>query len=268
VELAQFYDLGRVQQISDILSDTLGALLGAAAVLARRRIASVYVALLLVCWFASRCYPVLPPGPAIEQGPLLILSSLEPLDLFRYFAEWLAVGLMLETLFGAARSRIALPLFLIAAVLWRAFAVYAEPAEIAGGTAAALLWGVILWRIRARAKIAAALFVALIVVVALAPFHFRALPRAFGWVPFRGFLEAGADTAIRVFFEKAFQYGAMTWLLVAAGISLGLATAMGAVLVFCLRFAQVYLPARSAEITDAILLVMLAALMKLLALAD
>jgi glycopeptide antibiotics resistance protein len=268
VELAQFYDLGRVQQISDIGSNSLGALFGAvAAVAARRRVSSVFVALLLFCWFASRGYPATPPGPAMEHGPFLILSSVPPLDLFRYFAEWLAVGLMMETLFGAAPSRVALPLFLAASLLWRAFAVYAEPAEIAGGTAAALLWSAAIWRLPARAKLAAALFVALIVVVALVPFHFRTIPRAFGWVPFRGFLEAGADTAIRVFFEKVFQYGTLVWLLAGAGLSVGVAAALGATLVFCLRFIQVYLPARSAEITDAILLLMLAALMKLLALA-
>jgi hypothetical protein len=112
------------------------------------------------------------------------------------------------------------------------------------------------------------LSVALVVLLALAPFHFSAIPHAFSWAPFRSFLESPASTAIRVFFEKAFFYGGMIWLLVRAGLSIGAATACGTVLVFGLRLLQVYLPGRSAEITDAILLVMLAAMMKLISLAE
>jgi VanZ family protein len=44
--------------------------------------------------------------------------------------------------------------------------------------------------------------------------------------------------------------------------------AFGGVLVFGLRLLQVYLPGRSAEITDVILLLMLAAMMKLIALGE
>jgi hypothetical protein len=111
------------------------------------------------------------------------------------------------------------------------------------------------------------LFVALIVLLALAPFHFSAVPREFGWVPFVGFLGAPELAAIRVFFEKGFLYGGLIWLLVRAGFSIGAAAALGALLVFSLRLFQVYLPDRSAEITDAVLLLMLAATMKLIALA-
>jgi glycopeptide antibiotics resistance protein len=259
VELLQFYDMGRYQEISDICSNTVGALLGAAAAAALgRRLRSVDLALLLFCWFGSRCYPASPPAPG---------SSIPALDLFRFFTAWLVVGLMMEDLFGRTRSRVMLPLFLVAVVLLRALVVFVEPAEIAGGAAAALLWSSALWRVHARAKIAAALFVTLIVLLALAPFHFSTTARAFSWVPFRSFLAAGTETAIRVFFEKAFLYGGMVWLIVRAGFSIGSATAFGAMLVFGLRILQVYLPGRSAEITDAILLLMLAAMMKLISLA-
>ncbi len=258
VELFQFYDLGRYQELTDVCSNTFGALLGAAAAWAAgRRVSSVYLALLLACWFGSRWYPASPPVPA----------PIPALDLFRFFAAWLVLGLMLEALLGTARSRVALPLFLAASLLLRALVAYVEPLEIAGGAAATLLWTGVLWRVQARAKIAAVFSVALVVLLALAPFHFSASQHDFGWVPFRGFLAAPTDSAIRVFFEKAFYYGGMIWLLVRAGLSIGTAAAIGAVLVFALRLLQVYLPGRSAEITDAILLLMLAAMMKLIALA-
>lgn len=257
VELAQFYDAGRYQEITDVCSNSLGSLLGACAAAAvRRRVSSLYLALLLACWFGSRAYPA-PPAALIP-----------PLDLLRYFAAWLAVGLMLEALAAGSRSRVVLPIFLCVTLLVRSLAIHVEPAELAGGAAAALLWCGFLWRIEARAKVVATVFVAVVVLLALAPFHFSSVAREFNWVPFAGFLKAPPDTAIRVFFEKAFLYGGMTSLLVLAGFSIGASAAFGAALVFGLRLIQVYLPGRSAEITDVILLLMLAAMMKLIALGE
>ncbi len=257
VELAQFYDAGRFQELTDICSNSLGALLGACvATGVRRRVSSLYLALLLACWAASRVYPAAP------------VSGILALDLFRYFVAWLAVGLMMEGLAGRSRSRVGLPVFLGAVLAVRALAVHVEPAEIAGGGAAALLWSGFLWRVEVRARIVAAVFVTAVVLLALAPFHFSGVAREFSWVPFAGFLAAPPDTAIRVFFEKAFLYGSMTWLLVRAGFSVEVSAAFGGVLVFGLRLLQVYLPGRSAEITDVILLLMLAAMMKLIALGE
>lgn len=269
VELFQFYDVGRVQAISDVYCNTFGALVGsAAAAAAWRRTFSIYLTLLLFCWLGSRWYPASPALPSIRMGPVLVVSSLPALDLFRFFTAWFAVGLMLEAFYGAARSRVALPLLLAISLVLRACAAYVDAAEVLGGAAATLLWSGVLWRLRARATVAAALFVILVILLALAPFRFLAVPRAFGWLPFRSFLETSTDTAIRVFFEKAFYYGGMIWLLVRAGLPIGAVAAGGAVLVFGLRLLQVYLPGRSAEITDATLLLMLAAMMKLTSLAD
>jgi glycopeptide antibiotics resistance protein len=253
VEVVQFYDVGRVQALPDVCSNTFGAMLGAiAASAARLRVSSIYLALMLVCWFGSRCYPALPAS-----------SSIFALDLFRYFAAWLAVGLMMEGLLGGSRSRVALPLSMAASLLLRTFTAYWEPAEIVGGMAAAALWSGWLWQTRVRAKVVAILFVTLVVLLALAPFHFSGVARAFGWVPFRSFLESPPAAAARVFFEKAFLYGGMIWLMMRAGLSIGASTALGGALVFGLRLCQVYLPERSAEITDAVLLLMLAGMMKL-----
>jgi VanZ family protein len=268
VELVQFYDRGRFQELSDVYSNTMGALLGATAgAVARRRAPSAYLALILACWLGARWSPAVPLAPTVRAGSFLLVGSVLPLDLFRYFAAWLAVGLMTETLLGQRRSRIALPWLLAGSLLVRALAVEIETAELVGGAAAALLWSGLLWRLRSRTVIAAALFVALLVWVALEPFHFSNTARAFGWVPFRSFLEAPTDTAIRSFFEKAFLYGGMVWLLVRAGLSTGAATGFGATLVFCLRLIQVYLPGRSAEITDTLLFLMLATMMQLVSLA-
>ena len=256
VELFQFYDVGHVQSLSDVGSNTFGAFLGAAAgIAARLRLSSVSLALLLACWLGSRWYPA------------STTSSIPLLDLFRFFVAWLTFGWMLEALCGAPRSRFLLPMFLCVSLLARGIAVNIEPAEILGGAAAALVWCIVLWRRPERVRIAATLIVTLVVLLALAPFRFAAPTHAFGWIPFAGFLDAGRETAIRVFFEKVFFYGSMIALLVRAGFSYGAAAALGGTLVFCLRMIQVYLPGRSAEITDATVVLMLAAMMKMVSLA-
>ena len=58
--------------------------------------------------------------------------------------------------------------------------------------------------------------------------------------------------------------GCLVWLIARAGGSWAFAWASAGVLVFGLRLSQVYLPGRSAEITDVVLLLIVAAIMKLM----
>jgi VanZ family protein len=64
--------------------------------------------------------------------------------------------------------------------------------------------------------------------------------------------------------EKVFTYGSVVWLLTRTGFSWARATLSGAALVFAIRLAQVYLPGRSAEITDVIMLLIVAGIMRLM----
>jgi VanZ family protein len=253
VELVQFYDSGRFQAMSDIEANTAGALLGGLAALATKgRISSVSTALLLGCWFGSRWYPAAPPG-----------ASIFALDLLRYFVCWIAAGAMMAELTDLRLSRIGLPVLLGATLLLRAAVLYIEPAEIAGGLAATLVWGFWLSRMKSAPKIIAPMMTGLLILLALAPFRLVETPGHFGWMPFRAFLNSPTGPAIRVFFEKAFLYGGFVWLWTRAGASIAAAAACGASLELALRLFQIYLPGRSAEITDAVLLLMLAAMMQL-----
>jgi len=105
-------------------------------------------------------------------------------------------------------------------------------------------------------------FVGVVVIQAPEPFQFSSVARPFGWIPFRGFLQGSVEVNIRSFLEKAFTYGALIWLMTRAGFKLMVAAGTGGLLVLCLRLSQVFLPSRSAEITDVIMLLMLAVVMK------
>jgi hypothetical protein len=92
---------------------------------------------------------------------------------------------------------------------------------------------------------------AAIVLRELAPFEFAAKPHAFSWVPFAATFGADRMPAVLVMFRKAFDYGAMVWLLRAKGVvRAGIAVAAA---LLAMEWAQRYLPGRQAEVTDSVL---------------
>ena len=99
----------------------------------------------------------------------------------------------------------------------------------------------------------ALLFSAYIVAERLEPFQFSGYGRTFGWIPFRSFLYGSVEVNIISFLEKTFLYGALIWLLERSGLRTGVSTILVAFLLFAASWAETYLPGRSAEITDALM---------------
>ena len=113
------------------------------------------------------------------------------------------------------------------------------------------------------AGLVAVLFALHVSINALRPFQFLPEARPFGWVPFLSFLTASRESAVRAFFEKAFMYGTLVWLMARAGWTVARATMVAAGTVLALRLSQTYLPGRSAEITDTIMVLGLAGVLHL-----
>jgi VanZ family protein len=280
VEILQFYDQSRVSSLTDVYANTAGGFLGAvtAGFFGRHSRAlphapqrqHYFVILLLGCWLAYRLFPFVPTIDISQYRaalrPLLRAPHLSLQALYRHFATALAAAALLDAWFGAARSRFIAPAVLLAVLCGRIAitGLSLSRAEVLGYFAAAALWTGLLSHLRWRMPLVAALFAAMIAVDALEPFRFLAHPRPFGWVPFRGFLRGSLTVDILSFFEKVFYYGALPWLLHRSGWGLSLAAAAAAVFVTILRFCQCYLPGRSAEITDALMVLLLAGLMALL----
>jgi hypothetical protein len=189
---------------------------------------------------------------------------LPPLELYRHAVIWLAVALLLEALFGVTGSRVVLLLLLPVVLFARVLIVDAvlSPAEVAGGALATLVWCGLLWRVQSRAPVIAVLFAGVVAIDALRPFQFSAVAHPFGWIPFAGFMHGSVELNVRSFFEKVFTYGTLTWLIARAGTKFVIAVCVSTGLVLCLRVSQVFLPLRSAEITDPIMLLIVAGVMK------
>jgi VanZ family protein len=279
MELLQFYDIGRYSEMSDIYMNTAGTIVGAAAGIFSQDQELLFipafhrndpVILLLTSWLGYRLFPY---APVIDLHkywdavkPLVLTPSAPAVDVYRHVVTWFAVSLMLEMLFGIANARYAATLLFVGVLLLRIVILDAALSvpEVVGGAVGVTLWIAVLSRLPSRATIVAGLFIIVVVLQALEPFQFNHAARPFGWIPFRSFFYGSTELAVPSFFDKIFTYGCLVWLLEQTGCLWVVATISGAILVFILRLIQVYLPGRSAEITDVILLVSVAIVMRLL----
>src|SRR4029077_18361991 len=134
--------------------------------------------------------------------------------------------------------------------------------EVAGAGLAFCMWG-ILARTRLRVALIALLLCGYVIAERLEPFEFLASGRAFGWIPFLGFMYGSIEIGVLSFLQKFFLFGSSIWLLTRAGLRLWSSTLVIAVILFITSQAQTYLPNRTAEITDAMMALLLGAVMAL-----
>ncbi len=278
-ELLQFYEALRFSQLSDVYANTVGTIFGALAGIAARdtNIPGIalfrrrdFVIFLILCWLGYRLFPYVPVVDLHKYWaaikPIVNSPTIEMSALYRHVVTWLALSMLLEALLPENVTRLAVCLLFVLVVCLRLMiidVVFSLP-ELIGAVIGIMLWILLLWRMPARASIIAGLFVGLIVLQALEPFQFAALARPFGWIPFRSFLNGSEEAGIPSLFEKSFNYGCLVWLIARSGFSWSAATGAGAALVFVVRLVQVYIPGRSAEITDVIILLMVASIMKVM----
>lgn len=104
-----------------------------------------------------------------------------------------------------------------------------------------------------------------VVIERLQPFRFAGSTHRFGWVPFLSVIASTTEHGMVSMLEKSYLCGTLIWLLTRAGLSGRRATVSVALLLILCSIAEIYLPDRSAEITDAALALLLGGLMGLLA---
>lgn len=280
MEFLQKYDVGRFAAMSDVYSNTFGALAGAVAGVLwaaeirlpvwndlRRR---PYVVMMLSSWLGYRLVPYVPVIDLHKYWqavkPLFLGPAPPVTEVYRHAANWVGVGLLLDSALGSRRARRALPL-LAAAVLSARVAIgeiELSRAEVVGAVAASAVWWVWLYGARRRVAVGACLLAVAVVAEGLQPYLFLAAPRDFNWVPFSSFIEGEILIAVPSVMEKFFLYGALVWTAARAGLGRTRATVLTAGLVFGVHYAQVLLPGRSAEITDTILTCLAGVLLSIL----
>ncbi len=264
MEMLQVYVPGRVCSLFDVLCNVSGAAAGVALALVyhpastgRRKHAAIPASgLLLLVLFAG--YQMYPFFPILSQTrvrhALELLGGAAGFSLHEVWcsaAEWFAAMLLVALVLHLrpALALLCLPLRMLVAT--RTLALH----EVLGAALAWLAWTLLRERVRLRA--AAGFLAAAIVLRELAPFHFAGPPSAFSWIPFWSTFDSERQSALVILLRKAFDYGAMVWLLRAAGVSCVRAGAVVAAALAALEVAQRYLPGRIPESTDAILALLL-----------
>jgi hypothetical protein len=210
-------------------------------------------------------YPYIPSFDVHSPGGALH-APFDAMVFFKQTVFWLAVATLLEVVIGADRAKRALPAMAAFVILARlAIPGSAETgSEVAGAVAGAVGWWLMVSRIPARVAIVTGLFTAFVIVDALRPFTFLASPRHFEWTPFVSFIDGPRGHSSQVFLEKTFLYGALLWLLTRTGLGWLPSTVLAAAVVMTLRIIQIWLPGRSAEVTDVLMVLILAGVLKVL----
>jgi hypothetical protein len=183
--------------------------------------------------------------------------------------DWLTVALLLEVIAGPRFGSLLLPLvaMLVPARLLIVSRTFTWT-EIAGAVCAWALWSTWMHRYRKRTALLAWLAAGMLLARGLAPYHWTARVNSFCWTPFRSFFESNWGSAGLVFLNKSFLYGVAVWLFHKAGYSYLRATLGLAALLLAIEAAQMYLPGRSSEITDPIMIVVLTVVLKSLDASD
>lgn len=274
IELAQVFYETRVSSLTDVVLNAIGSFAGALAGIIYLELGKSFsvpgmrhgrpepvpLAILLL-WITYRLAPFVPTidwqkyKDALK--PVFSSPSLSLLEVMRYLAGWLVVSQALRRLW---RTQYALPaLLLLAAVVVCGRVVVVSKVLVLSELIALVLVPpafALLNRSnneRRKALAVALLFLTVIVIEGLKPFELLDTAQSFSWVPFQSSLSDSLELNYMVFFEKCFLYLGLVWLLVSAGLSVGKASLLEAMVLALIEVTQIWLPGRSAEITDPLL---------------
>jgi hypothetical protein len=255
--------------LSDVYCNTGGTLLGAlGGALISERLrwpggnlgAARAPALLLIAWLGYRLFPYVPTIDLHKYWnalkPVVLYPSLTGYALGRYVVLWLTVAALVAALTGARRAMLGFAANIACVLVGDVFILSRElsVARIAGAAIAFLVWPLFA-RLgpRTRHLLLALALLAVIIAGRLEPFDFSAAPHPFQWIPFYSFMVGSISVDIQSFFEKSFLYGSAIWLFARAGMKFARAALLVATALLATSIAEMYLPGRSAEVTDAVM---------------
>lgn len=264
IEMLQLLVPGRRCGAIDLLNNTIGTAGGVIAATlfeavvgrkwmdghSRRAVDRSALALLLI-WVGSLLFPLFPVmWLAVFRGKLVSISQ-APLFEFGTFvaalASWYAAGLMLRSVVSDRFW-----LWASVALIPAQFFIMSRVPSLSALVGA--IAGVVLF-VTLKRRPVGWIFLALMVLRGLSPFRVGA-PHSFSLVPFGGFLSMDWQTGIRVLLEKFWNMGAAVWIFRAERMPLDRAIVIVTVVAALIEVGQMFLPGRTAEITDPMLVVL------------
>ena len=268
IELAQFFDVGRVSAFSDFALNAMGAFIGVViAVLAGARLvqtawpsgaAPAFARLLLLAWMGWRLYPYVPTMEIHKYWqslkPVLFAQDVQAYDILRFAAIWLSVIFLLQTGVRLSMGFVLLAVFAFFAAKASIIGQVLTLQELAGAALALVLSPLVLGRFaRFGVPFAAAALLVIVTLTRVLPWDFAEVSTPFQWIPFYGFMHGSETVNALSFAEKFFLYGTAILLMVRAGLKLPVAVGLECLVLFGTSLLQTQMVGRSAEISDAVL---------------
>jgi VanZ family protein len=140
-------------------------------------------------------------------------------------------------------------------LIWQAFTVlprYGPAIDVSHEVVGLLI--LVLLLVRRQFRISAFLLLIWLALEELRPFQFRTPAQPFSWLPFESWFVGALESYYGTFFGKLFFYAAILWVERSAGMRWIWALAAPGAILFAGELAQRYLPGRTPEITDVVLL--------------
>lgn len=283
VELVQTMEPARVSSLTDVVLNAAGTAIGAAVALTyvavgthlripglvESRPAPVPLGFVLL-WLSFRLAPFVPTldWQKIKDSlkPVLLNPTLDAFEALRFLIGWLVIAHAVRRIWRPQYALIVLVALAAGTQLGRILIVgkTVNPAEVVALVAMFLLLPLMRRLTTARRLLVLSFALAAIVVVqGLEPWQFDASAHSFSWVPFKNSLSDSLEVNVSVLLEKCFWYASLVWLLAQRSGALVVSGVVVTLLVGALEFVQIWLPGRSAEITDPLIVIAAAGLIGL-----
>ncbi len=273
LQLLQFFLPSRDPSVMDGLLNLVGTLIGVLLAFASEMSLSKFglsikpkagvPILLLIFWFSYKWMPFVPSldWQQIKTSlkPLLLAPELSGLHLLHDITAWGITFLLLARWLPRTSWRYFI--FVLPANFSAEILIIYNSISLSNLVGAVCGFG--LWWCLKDGKKGYWLFTGLLMVYisynGLQPFDFGSGQGNFHWIPFSGFLGNAMMLNMASFFEKCFFYGSGLWLLKRLTFPLIARVSMLAVFLYAIEMSQVYSLSHTAEITDPVLVVFLAA---------
>jgi VanZ family protein len=146
------------------------------------------------------------------------------------------------------------PLFIVMWLAWHAFLLLRRSGSIDAVHELLALLVLVMVFGRTVSRLAAPLLLVWLAVEELRPFQFRSFAGPFSWIPFEGWFRGSPESYFGIITAKLYLYTAVIWVMRRSGASMLWAFLAPAAILAAGEYAQRYLPGRTPEITDLVLL--------------
>ena len=274
LQVAQMYLPLRNASLQDAIWNVLGIIIGGIlggmlrvhsdSLSIRRANWAITPVLLIGGWIGYRLMPFIPTldWQEIKNSlkPLLLDPSVSAVNIYHDAVAWAIVAYLWAAAVPMKHYEryliLTVPVVFGLEILITNNSVSAS--NVVGAIVGIALWWMLIKHLRVRAGILAVMLIIMLIAIGLAPFELSVWSATFHWLPFYGFLGGSMLLNTTVLFEKFFLYGSLVWLLQETGAGIRMAAIYSMLIVAGIELAQTRFIMHTAEITDPILVIVVA----------